>query len=257
MAELHAETVLRVHHWNETLFSFATSRDPAFRFRNGQFTMVGIEADGRPLLRAYSMASANYEEELEFFSIKVPNGPLTSRLKDIKPGDQVYIGRKPTGTLVLDALRPGSRLFLLGTGTGLAPFLSIIKDPETYDQFSQVILMHGCRNIADLAYQETIQSILPGNEWVGPQVRAQLIYVPTVTREPFSTNGRITELLESGAFLEQRGMPKLDVATDRVMLCGSPQFLADMQDFLTGREFEDGGISNPGHFVIEKAFVEK
>lgn len=257
MAELHTETVLRVHHWNETLFSFATSRDPAFRFRNGQFTMVGLQIEGRPLLRAYSLASANYEDELEFFSIKMPNGPLTSRLKDIQPGDSVIIGRKPTGTLLLDALRSGRRLFLLGTGTGLAPFLSIIKDPETYDHYEQVILMHGCRHIGDLAYHHIITSVLPENEWVGPQLKAQLLYIPTVTREPFATNGRITALLEDEEFLSSHLMKSLDPSEDRVMICGSSAFLADIQQLLTARGFTEGALARPGDFVIEKAFVER
>ena len=185
MSNLNTETVTSVRHWNETLFSFTTSRDPGFRFKNGHFTMIGLEQDGgRPLLRAYSIASANYEEELEFFSIKVPDGPLTSRLQKIQPGDKIYVSRKPTGTLVADHLLPGKRLWLLSTGTGLAPFLSIIKDPEIYEQFDQVILTHGVRYTSELAYRDVIENELPDNEFFGDIIRNQLLYYPTVTREP-------------------------------------------------------------------------
>lgn len=257
MAEQQTESVISVHHWSDTLFSFSTTRDPGFRFRSGQFTMVGLETDGRRISRAYSMVSANYDDTLEFFSIKVPNGPLTSRLAHIKPSDPILIGRKPTGTLVLEGLTPGKRLFLLATGTGLAPFLSIIRDPETYDRFETVILMHGVRHIRDLAYQNLIADELPRHEFLGEQIRAQLVYIPTVTREAFTTTGRITALLGSGTALGARGLEPIAPAEDRVMLCGSPTFLADMTMFLDGRAFEEGSLSRPGHYVIEKAFVEK
>ncbi len=236
MSNLNTETVTSVRHWNDTLFSFTTSRDPGFRFKNGHFTMIGLEQDnGRPLLRAYSIASANYEEELEFFSIKVQDGPLTSRLQNIQTGDQIMISRKPTGTLVLDHLIPGRNLYLLSTGTGLAPFISIIQDPETYEQYDKVILTHGCRNVSDLAYQELITDTLPNNEYFGDLVREKLIYYPTVTREPFRNEGRLTDLMSSGKLFEDIGLPKFDLEQDRFMLCGSPSMLKDCCEILDAK----------------------
>ena len=209
MSNLNTETVTSVHHWNDTLFSFTTSRDPGFRFKNGHFTMIGLEQDGgRPLLRAYSIASANYEEELEFFSIKVPDGPLTSQLQKIQPGDKIYVSRKPTGTLVADHLLPGKRLWLLSTGTGLAPFMSIIKDPEIYEKFDQVILTHGVRYTSELAYKDIIEQELPNNEFFGEIIRDQLLYYPTVTREPYRNKGRLTDLMTSGKIYEDLDLPK-------------------------------------------------
>jgi len=192
MSKLGVETVTHVRHWNDSLFSFRTTRDPGFRFRNGHFTMIGLEVDERPLLRAYSIASANYEEELEFFSIKVADGPLTSRLQSLREGDPILVSRKPTGTLVLDNLLPGRNLWLLGTGTGLAPFLSIVKDPETYERFERVVLVHGVRQVSEPAYRDWITETLPANEYFGELVRDKLRYYPTVTREPFENRGRIT-----------------------------------------------------------------
>ena len=189
---------MSVRHWTDRLFSFRTTRAPAFRFRSGQFVMMGLERDGRPLLRAYSLASAHYEGELEFFSIKVPDGPLTSRLQHLKEGDEVLIGRKPTGTLIVDNLKPGRTLFLLGTGTGLAPFLSIVKDPEAYDKFERIVVAHGVRWIKDLAYGDYLTSDLPNDELVGDIVREKMIYYPTVTREPFRNQGRISLALTIG-----------------------------------------------------------
>ena len=208
MSKFYEERVLSVHHWTDNLFSFRTTRDPAFRFRNGEFTMIGLEVEGRPLLRAYSVVSANYEEELEFFSIKVQDGPLTSKLQHLKVGDPIIVGKKPTGTLVLDNLLPGRHLYLLGTGTGLAPFLSIIKDPETYDRFEKVVLVHGCRQVQELAYGETITETLPRHEFLGEMISNQLIYYPTVTREPFRNRGRITDLMVSGKLFEDIGLPR-------------------------------------------------
>ena len=257
MSNLYEEPVLSVHHWTDTLFSFTATRDPAFRFENGQFAMIGIKVDGKPLLRAYSMVSANYDDTLEFFSIKVPDGPLTSRLQHLKEGDRILVGRKATGTLVLDNLLPGRHLYLLGTGTGLAPFMSIIRDPETFERFEKVVLMHGCRKVAELAYGETIAKALPDDEYLGDAIREKLIYYPTVTREPFRHRGRITELLASDAFHAQIGLPPLDPAADRVMLCGSPGMLRDLGRFLEARGFAEGNHSTPGHYVIERAFVEK
>ena len=257
MSTFNQERILSVHHWTESLFSFTATRDAAFRFQNGQFTMLGIEIDGRPLLRAYSMASANYEDQLEFFSIKVPDGPLTSRLQRIREGDIILVGRKATGTLIRTNLLPGSTLYLLATGTGLAPFASIIKDPEIYERYDKVVLVHGCRQVAELAYGEGLIGALPSNEFFGDMVRQKLIYYPTVTREPFHNRGRITDLIEAGTLFADIGLPPLDIVSDRLMLCGSPSMLADLRVLLIGRGFVEGNHSTPGHFVIEKAFVER
>ena len=257
MSNLNTETVLDVRHWTPSLFSFRTTRDPSFRFLSGQFAMIGLDLNGKPLLRAYSMASAHYEEELEFFSIKVPDGPLTSHLQHLRPGDAILVGRKATGTLVQDSLTPGRTLYLLGTGTGLAPFVSIIKDPDVYDRFEHVVLVHGCRQIAELTYGEKIVQALPENELIGDIVRGKLLYYPTVTREPFRNHGRITNLLATDKLPCDLGLPPLSVADDRLMLCGSPAMLADMTGLLRDRGFTEGSHSVPGEYVVEKAFVER
>jgi len=256
MSNLTQETVLSVHHWNERLFSFRTTRDPGLRFRSGHFLMMGLEVDGRPLLRAYSVASAHYDDHLEFYSIKVPDGPLTSRLSHVRPGDAVYVSRKPTGTLVLSNLAGGSRLYLLGTGTGLAPFMSLIRDPELYERFDEVVVVHGVRTVSELGYSDYIRDELPRNELVGDAVRAKLRYYPTVTREPFAHQGRITHLIESGRLTADLGLPVLDPAEDRVMICGSPAMLRDTVAILDARGFQEGSSSGPADFVIERAFVE-
>lgn len=258
MSNLIKETVLAVHHWNDTLFSFKTTRDAGFRFRNGHFTMLGLEqGDGRPLLRAYSIASANHEEQLEFFSIKVPDGPLTSQLQKVKPGDQILINRKTTGTLVTDHLLPGKRLWLLATGTGLAPFISIIKDPDVYEQYEQVILTHGVRYQSELAYQSLIEAELPDNEFFGDQVRQKLHYYPTVTREPFRNQGRLTDLLVSGQLAAAFGLPAINPEEDRFMICGSPSMLKDSCAILDNMGFTEVRGHRNGHYVIERAFVEQ
>ena len=257
MSNLNSETVLEVRHWTDTLFSFRTTRDPAFRFLSGQFTMIGLEVDGKPLMRAYSMASAHYDEQLEFFSIKAPNGPLTSRLQHLKPGDPLLVGRKAVGTLVQDSLTPGRTLYLLGTGTGLAPFASIVRDPDVYDRFERIVLVHGCREIAELAYGEKLVARLPDDELLGDLVRGKLLYYPTVTREPFRNHGRITTLLETNTLTADLGLDPIDPAGDRMMLCGSPAFLGDMVALLDEAGFHEGSHSAPGEYVIEKAFVEK
>lgn len=256
MTTLATETVTSVQHWTDHLFSFTTTRDPGFRFKNGHFVMIGLEVEGRPLLRAYSIASANYEEELEFFSIKVPDGPLTSRLQNLRVGDSVFVSRKPTGTLVLDHLLPGKHLWLLGTGTGLAPFLSVMKDPEVYEQYDKVILVHGVREVAELAYRDTISS-LPENEYFGEMVRGKLLYYPTVTRESFVNQGRITDLLTSGKIFGDLGLPPASLENDRFMLCGSPQMLKDTTAILDGWGMVESRHGDAGHYVIERAFVEK
>jgi ferredoxin/flavodoxin---NADP+ reductase len=257
MSNLSQERVLSVHHWNDSLFSFRTTRDPGLRFRNGQFVMVGLEVEGRPLLRAFSVVSANYDEHLEFFSIKVPDGPLTSRLQHVKPGDSILVSRKPTGTLVLDHLRTGKRLYLLSTGTGLAPFMSIIKDPATYEQFEHVIIVHGVRKISDLGYKEFIESELARHELVGDHVNSQLLYYPTVTREQFRNQGRITDLIESGKLFTDLGMPALDPQHDRIMICGSPSVLKDMVSIAEARGFTEGSSDGQGEYVVERAFAER
>jgi len=258
MANLATERVLHVHHWNDTLFSFRTTRDPALRFHNGHFVMIGLPVDGRPLLRAYSVASANHEEHLEFFSIKVPDGPLTSRLQHLKEGDEIFVGRKPVGTLVLHDLRPAKRLFLLSTGTGLAPFISIVQDPETYERFEQVVLIHGVRQVNELAYADLFERGLPGHEFLGDIVRGKLFYYPTVTREPFRNQGRLTDLLASGKLTDDLGLPPLDPATDRAMICGSAAMLEDSCKLLDGLGFQvSPRQGEPGDYVIERAFVEK
>ncbi len=257
MSAFLEETVLSVHHWTDRLFSFTTTRDPALRFSNGHFTMIGLRGEGgKPLLRAYSIASANYEEHLEFLSIKVADGPLTSRLQHIQVGDSIVVGRKPTGTLLIDYLLPGKRLYLVGTGTGLAPYLSIIRDPETYERFEQVILVHGVRQVKELAYHDFITQELPKNEFLGEMVTQQLLYYPTVTREAYVRQGRVTTLLESGQLGQELGLPALNPEHDRVMICGSPGMLRDMKTMCEKLGFAEGNTSKPGAFVIERAFVE-
>jgi len=257
MSQLSQERVLSVHHWNDSLFSFRTTRDPGLRFRNGHFVMVGLEVEGRPLLRAYSVVSPNYEEELEFYSIKVPDGPLTSRLQHVKVGDPVLVSRKPTGTLLWDHLLPGKRLFLLASGTGLAPFMSIIRDPDVYDRFESVAIAHGVRRISDLGYRDVIENELPRHELVGEQAQKQLLYYPTVTREPFRNQGRLTTLIENGKLFTDLGLPPLDPAHDRVMICGSPSMLNDLVTLLEDRGFTEGSSDGQGEYVIERAFVQK
>jgi ferredoxin--NADP+ reductase len=250
------ETVTWVHHWTSTLFSFRTTRDPALRFSSGQFVMVGLQKeDGKPLVRAYSIASPAWHEELEFYSIKVPDGPLTSRLQNIKVGDQVLIGRKPTGTLVLDGLKPGKRLYMLGTGTGLAPWLSLARDPDVYERFEAVVVTHTVREVSDLNYAELFGE-LPQDEILGELIDGKLRYYPTVTREDFRTKGRITDLIASGKLFTDLGLPRFNPEEDRVMLCGGPSVLVDLKQQLIDLGYQEGSIAQPGDFVLEKAFVE-
>jgi len=256
-SNLHQETVLEVRHWNDSLFSFKTTRDAGFRFKNGHFVMLGLEVEGRPLLRAYSVASANYEEHLEFYSIKVPGGPLTSRLQHLKPGDQVLVGKKPTGTLVTSHLLPGKRLYLLGTGTGLAPFMSVIRDLDVYEQFEHVVLAHGVRVASELGYSDYIRHELPQHEYIGEQVRNQLRYYPTVTREQFENQGRLTELLDTGKLCADVGLPDLNPEHDRVMICGNPSMLGELVSWLEARGFREGKSHEAAHYTLERAFVER
>lgn len=258
MSAFLEETVLSVHHWTDRLFSFTTTRDPTLRFSNGHFTMIGLRLEtGKPLLRAYSIVSANYEDHLEFLSIKVQDGPLTSRLQHIKVGDKIVVGRKPTGTLLINYLLPGKNLYLIGTGTGLAPFLSVARDPETYERFEKVIVVHGVRDVAELAYREYLTQELPNHEFLGEMVTKQMLYYPTVTREPFVNQGRVTTLIETGKMQSDLGLPPLDPANDRVMLCGSPGMLRDLKHMLEQRGFMEGNTTKQGDFVIERAFAEQ
>jgi ferredoxin--NADP+ reductase len=257
MSAFNEERVLSVHHWTDRLFSFTTTRDAALRFSNGHFTMIGLRVGDRPLLRAYSIASANYEDHLEFLSIKVEDGPLTSRLQHLRPGDPIIVGRKPTGTLLVDYLLPGRRLYLLSTGTGLAPFMSIIRDPETYERFAQIVLVHGVRSVDELAYHDLLAEHLPSHEFLGDMVASQLLYYPTVPREEYRNTGRIPDLMASGRLFADLGLPPLDRADDRVMICGSPAMLRDLKAMLGERGFAEGNTSAPGDFVIERAFADQ
>jgi ferredoxin--NADP+ reductase len=257
MSAFLEERVLSVHHWTDRLFTFTTTRDPSLRFSNGHFTMIGLRLNGKPLLRAYSIASPNYEEHLEFLSIKVEEGPLTSHLQHIQVGDTIVVGKKPTGTLLIDYLTPAKRLYLLSTGTGLAPFLSIIRDPETYEKFETVVVVHGVRQVDELAYHELIVDHLPQHEFLGDMIGQQLRYYPTVTRETYRNMGRVTALIESGKLFTDLALPPMNPAEDRVMLCGSPGMLNDLKHMLETQGFAEGNTSTPGDFVIERAFVEK
>lgn len=257
MSNLFDARILTVHHWTDRLFSFTTTRDPGFRFQSGQFTMIGLSIDHKPLLRAYSMVSPHYEETLEFLSIKVPDGPLTSRLQHVQPGDTLLVGRKASGTLLLQNLLPGRTLYLLSTGTGLAPFMSVIRDPDVYEHFEKIVLVHGCRHVNELAYAELIQKELPKNEWFGAALGRQLLYYPTVTREPFRHQGRIPTLMETGRLAHDVGLAPLSREHDRFMLCGSPEMLKDTRALLDKLGMSEGNMSTPGHYVIERAFVDK
>jgi ferredoxin/flavodoxin---NADP+ reductase len=258
MAAIGTERVLSVRHWTDTQFSFTTTRDPGLRFENGQFVMVGLQAGQRPLLRAYSIASANHEEHLEFLSIKVPEGPLTSRLQHIRAGDPVLVSRKPTGTLLLSDLTPGARLFMLSTGTGAAPFMSLIKDPEVYERFEEVVLVHGVRVGSESEVLRAQVEALRGHELLGEAVQGKLKYYACVTREPHPHRGRLTMLLQSGQLCADLGIRGLDARTDRAMVCGSPAMLTDTCALLDGAGFHASPhIGAPGDYVIERAFVAR
>jgi ferredoxin--NADP+ reductase len=256
----HHETVLWVRHWTDRLFSFAITRPPSFRFRSGEFVMIGLPSQvegGKPILRAYSIASPHWAEELEFFSIKVADGPLTSRLQKIEPGDQILLAKKSTGTLVLDALKPGKRLFLIGTGTGMAPWLAVARDPDAYERFEKVIVTHTVREQKDLAYREFFETELPNDELLGEYITNQFTYYPTVTREPFKYEGRITDRINSGALFRDLGIDadKFDPAEDRIMLCGSMAMIKETAALLEAHGLVEGSNAEPGDFVLERAFV--
>ncbi len=258
MAAISSERVLEVHHWTDTQFTFTTTRDQGLRFENGQFLMLGLNVDNRALLRAYSIASANHEEHLEFLSIKVPDGPLTSRLQHIRAGDEVLVSRKPTGTLVLHDLKPGKRLYLLSTGTGAAPFMGVIKDPEVYERFEHVVLVHGVRWLRETAVVQHRIEALKAHPYLGELARDKLHYYASVTREPYRNHGRLTTLIETGRLCRDLALPPLDPAADRVMVCGSPAMLADTRALLDAHGFAiSPHIGEPGDYVIERAFVER
>ena len=255
-----AQTVTSVKHWTDSLFSFRVTRPASLRFRSGEFVMIGLPGDnGKPLLRAYSIASPNWDDELEFYSIIVPDGPLTSMLQHIKPGDQIILRPKPVGTLVLDALLPGKRLWFLATGTGFAPFASLMRDPETYERFEQVIMMHTCRTGEELVYGAELVNNLRHDplltEIYGDDFAQRLKYYPTTTREPSPFMGRITDNLTSGKVLSDLGLPPIDPAQDRAMICGSLAFNVDVKAVLEGFGLNEGANSEPREFVVEKAFV--
>ncbi|MEY2892132.1 MAG: hypothetical protein RJA98_2040 [Pseudomonadota bacterium] len=257
MSAFNEERVLSVHHWTDRLFSFTTTRDTSLRFSNGHFTMIGLRVNDKPLLRAYSIVSANYEEHLEFLSIKVQDGPLTSRLQHIQVGDKIIVGKKPTGTLLIDYLNPGKRLYMFSTGTGLAPFMSVVRDPETYEKFDEVILVHGVREVAELAYHDLLSDELHRHEFLGEMITEKLKYYPTVTREPYKNMGRIPDLINSGKLFTDLGVPSINPEEDRVMICGSPGMLRDLKILLEHRGFKEGNTTRPGDFVIERAFAEQ
>lgn len=255
-----AQTVTSVRHWTDTLFSFRVTRPPSLRFRSGEFVMIGLPDErGKPILRAYSIASPNWDDELEFYSIKVPDGPLTSRLQHIKPGDQIILRPKPVGTLVLDALLPGKRLWFLATGTGIAPFASLLRDPETYERYEQVILMHTCRKVAELEYGRELVEALKDDplltEVYGDSFASRLLYYPTATREEYPRRGRITDNLASGKVFADLGLPPMNPADDRAMVCGSMALNIDVTKVLEGFGLREGANSDPKEFVVEKAFV--
>jgi len=255
-AGVYAETVTEVQHYTDRLFRFRIIRPAAFRFRSGEFVMIGLPNAERPVYRAYSIASPSWDEEIEFFSIKVPGGPLTEHLQRIRVGDTVLMRKKPTGTLVLDALLPGKRVYMFSTGTGIAPFASLVRDPETYEKFDEVILTHTCREVAELEYGVELVRKLMDDELVGDLARAQLRHYPTVTREPYPVMGRITELMASGKLFADLGVPPIGPQDDRGMICGSMAMLRDTREALEGYGLIEGSNAQPGSFVVERAFVD-
>lgn len=258
LAALGTERVLAVRHWTDTQFTFTTTRDRGLRFENGQFVMLGLALEQRPLLRAYSIASANHEEHLEFLSIKVPGGPLTSHLQNLRAGDAILVSRKPTGTLLLADLTAGTRLYLLCTGTGAAPFLSVIRDPELYARFAEVVLVHGVRWVRETAVVRHAIETLQRHALLGPLARAQLRYYAAVTRESHAHRGRLTALIGSGRLGRDLALPPLDPARDRAMVCGSPAMLADTRALLDARGFAiSPQIGVPGDYLVERAFVAR
>jgi ferredoxin--NADP+ reductase len=254
-ANVHAERVVSVTHYTDRLFSFRITRPQSFRFRSGEFVMIGLPNAEKPVFRAYSIASPSWDDELEFFSIKVPDGPLTSELQKIEPGDIVLLRQKSTGTLVLDALTPAKRLFMIGTGTGLAPFASLVRDPETYEKFDQVILTNTCRDIDELRYGDDLFSMASGDPLIGELAGGKLTYYASTTRQETVHMGRITTLIESGKLFSDLGIAPFDHETDRVMICGSMDMIRDVKTLVEARGFKEGSNNAPAEFVVERAFV--
>lgn len=254
---MDSEKVTSVRHWTDRLFSFTTTRDQGLRFLAGQFVMIGLRVEGKPLLRAYSICSSPYDDHLEFYSIKVQDGPLTSRLQGISVGDEILVGGKPTGTLLLDNLLPGRTLWLLSTGTGIAPFLSVLRAPEAYERFERIVMMHGCRNVAELEYGRGKIDELLADEHLGAVARDAVVYHPTVTGEEFRNRGRITQNLFDRAWHDRNGLHQPNPMDDRIMVCGNQDMLQELSDMLSARGFVEGNMGEPGHFVVEKAFAQR
>ena len=254
-AGVFAETVVSVRHYTDRLFSFRITRPQSFRFRSGEFVMIGLPNAQKPVFRAYSIASPSWDEELEFFSIKVPDGPLTQHLQKIRPGDTVLMRQKPTGTLVLDALTPGRRLWMISTGTGIAPFASVMRDPETYEKFEEVILTHTCREVAELTYGYELARGLVEDPLIGELAAGRFRHYATATREDHERTGRITALIESGKLFSDLGVPPFDAAVDRVMICGSMELIRDVKALVEGFGLTEGSNAAPAEFVVERAFV--
>ncbi|MEY8829046.1 ferredoxin--NADP reductase [Sedimentitalea sp. XS_ASV28] len=255
-----AQTVTAVKHWTDRLFSFRVSRPQSLRFRSGEFVMIGLLGDnGKPLLRAYSIASPAWDEELEFYSIKVQDGPLTSKLQHIQPGDQIILRPKPVGTLVHDALLPGKRIWFFATGTGFAPFASLLREPETYENYDEVVITHTCRDVAELEYGRQLIEDLKADELmqelIGAENLAKIRYYPTTTREDSPRMGRITDLLADGTVFSDLGISPITPETDRAMVCGSLAFNQDIKQILEDFGLVEGANSDPQHYVVEKAFV--
>lgn len=254
-AGCYAETVVSVNHYTDRLFAFRVTRPQSFRFRSGEFVMIGLPNAEKPVFRAYSIASPNWDEELEFFSIKVPNGPLTQHLQKIRPGDTILMRQKPTGTLVLDALTPAKRLYMISTGTGIAPFASVLRDPETYEKFESVVLTHTCRDLAELKYGEELIAATRGDPLIGELTEGRLSYFASTTRETSPRMGRITTLIENGELFSVLGTAPLDPASDRVMICGSMDMIRDVRALVEAAGLKEGSNSEPADFVVERAFV--
>lgn len=251
-----AQTVTAVRHYTDRLFSFRVTRPQSLRFRSGEFVMIGLMGDnGKPILRAYSIASPSWDDELEFYSIKVPGGPLTSKLQKIQVGDQIILKTKPVGTLVVDALLPGKRLYMLATGTGIAPFASLVRDPEVYEKFEQVILAHTCREVAELTYGSELVENLINDPLIGEMVDGKLLYYPTTTREQSANMGRCTDKIANGQLFTDLDLPPWNPQEDRVMICGSMGLNLDIKALCESAGMEEGANSKPGHYVLEKAFV--
>jgi len=252
---VHVETVVSVKHYTDRLFAFRITRPQSFRFRSGEFVMIGLPNAERPVFRAYSIASPAWDDELEFYSIKVPDGPLTRHLQKIRPGDAILMRQKATGTLVLDALTPASRLFMISTGTGIAPFASLLRDPDTYEKFGRVVLTHTCRDLAELRYGQELVAGIEDDPLIGEFAAGRVTLYNSTTREISPVTGRITTLIETGKFYADLGIEPLNRETDRVMICGSMAMLHDVQAIVEARGFVEGSVSRPADYVIERAFV--